>query len=270
MKKQALALAMILGTIFLWGTLGPDSAATAQETLRYSQAAQVYRAFGAEGIELFQKKTGIQVEVFVSSSPSAVNRLMNDFADIASTTRQLYYRYSEYGYVEVPFCKDPLAVIVHASCPVTGLTTAQLEEVFSGGITNWQALGGPDAPIMVVVPGKDTGANQNFRRQVMKRKEIVHDIMTEKSIAVIDIIEKFPLSISFISRGASIGDAGVKALKIDGLSPGEPEYPLYQIFSYVTKGEPSGPVKALVDFAFSAEAQDLIRKKGMLPISRTP
>ncbi len=70
MKKQALALAMILGTIFLWGTLGPDSAATAQETLRYSQAAQVYRAFGAEGIELFQKKTGIQVEVFVSSSPS--------------------------------------------------------------------------------------------------------------------------------------------------------------------------------------------------------
>ncbi|MCU0557123.1 MAG: substrate-binding domain-containing protein [Desulfobacterales bacterium] len=270
MKKQALSLAMILGTIFLWGTLGPDSAATAQETLRYSQAAQVYRAFGAEGIELFQKKTGIQVEVFVSSSPSAVNRLMNDFADIASTTRQLYYRYSEYGYVEVPFCKDPLAVIVHASCPVTGLTTAQVEEVFSGGITNWQALGGPDAPIMVVVPGKDTGANQNFRRQVMKRKEIVHDIMTEKSTAVIDLIEKFPLSISFISRGASIGDAGIKALKIDGLSPGEPEYPLYQIFSYVTKGEPSGPVKALVDFAFSAEAQDLMRKKGMLPISRTP
>jgi ABC-type phosphate transport system substrate-binding protein len=38
----------------------------------------------------------------------------------------------------------------------------------------------------------------------------------------------------------------------------------------VTKGEPSGPVKALVDFAFSTEAQDLIRKKGMLPISRTP
>ncbi|MFO7497159.1 MAG: substrate-binding domain-containing protein [Desulfobacterales bacterium] len=270
MKKQALSLAMILGTIFLWGTLGPDSAATAQETLRYSQAAQVYRAFGQEGIELFQKKTGIQVEVFVSSSPSAVNRLMNDFADIASTTRQLYYRYSEYGYAEFPFCKDPLAVIVHTSSPVTGLTSAQLEEVFSGGITNWQALGGPDVPILLVVPGKDTGANQNFRRQVMKRKEIVHDIMTEKSTAVIDVIEKFPASISFISRGASIADENVKALKIDGLSPGEPEYPLYQIFSYVTKGEPSGPVKALVDFAFSTEAQDLIRKKGMLPISRTP
>jgi phosphate transport system substrate-binding protein len=270
MKKQALLLVMALGTIFGWGGLGTDSALLAQEPLRYSQAAQVYRAFGEEGVELFHEKTGIPVEVFVASSPAAVNRLMNDFADIASTTRQLYYRYSEYGYVEIPFCKDPLAVIVHASSPVTGLTTAQLEEVFSGGITNWQALGGPDVPILLVVPGKNTGANQNFRRQVMKRKEIVHDIMTEKSTAVIDIIEKFPASISFISRGATIDDEKVKALKIDGLSPGEPEYPLYQIFSYVTKGEPSGPVKAFVDFAFSTEAQDLIRKKGMLPISRTP
>jgi phosphate transport system substrate-binding protein len=270
MKKQALLLAIVLGSIFLWGTLGPDSAATAQETLRYSQAAQVYRAFGKEGVEMFQKKTGIPVEVFVSSSSSAVNRLMNGFADIASTTRQLYYRYSEYGYVEIPFCKDPLAVIVHASATVTDLTADQLEAVFSGGITNWQALGGPDAPILVVVPGKDTGANKNFRRQVMKHKEILYDLMTYESTDVIDVVAKFPEAISFISRGASIASEGVKAVKISGLSAGEPAYPFYQVFSFVTKGEPSGTVKSFVDFAFSPEAQGLFSQKGMLPITRTP
>jgi phosphate transport system substrate-binding protein len=270
MKKQALLIALALGTIFGWGGLGTDSALLAQEPLRYSQAAQVYRAFGKEGVELFHKKTGIPVEVFVASSSSAVNRMMNGFADIASTTRQLYYRYSEYGYVEIPFCKDPLAVIVHASATVTDLSAEQLEEVFSGGITNWQALGGADAPILLVVPGKDTGANQNFRRQVMKHKEIVYDLMTYESTDVIEVVARFPGAISFISRGASIASENVKALKIGGLSPGEPDYPLYQVFSYVTKGEPSGAVKAFVDFAFSSEAQELFSQKGMLPIPRTP
>lgn len=270
MKKQALLLVMALGAIYLWGSLGLDSTASAQETLLYSQAAQVYRAFGKEGVELFQKKTGIPVEVFVSSSSSSVNRLMNGFADIASTTRQLYYRYNEYGYREIPFCKDPLAIIVHASAAVTDLTADQLEEVFSGGITNWKELGGPDAPILVVVPGKDTGANQNFRRQVMKHKEILYDLMTYESTDVIDVVAKFPEAISFISRGASIASEGVKALKIGGQSPGEPAYPFYQIFSFVTKGEPSGAVKAFVDFAFSPEAQGLFKEKGMLPIARTP
>lgn len=270
MKKQALFLTMVLATIFLWGTLGSASPAAAADTLRYSQAAQVYGAFGKEGIQRFQQKTGIEVESYVSSSLSAVYRLMNDFADIASTTRPLYYRYKENGYVEIPFCKDPLAVIVHPSCPVDGVTADQLQDVFSGDITNWKALGGPDEPIVVVVPGKDTGANQNFRRQVMKHKEIVYDIMTYKSTTDIDVIEKFPWSISFIARGATVANKGVKALKIDGLSPENPEYPYYQVFAFVTKGEPSGPAKAFVEFTFSPEGQELIKQKGMLPISRNP
>ena len=70
--------------------------------------------------------------------------------------------------------------------------------------------------------------------------------------------------------GASITTEGVKALKIGGLPPGDPAYPYNQLFSYVTKGEPSGAVKAFVDFAFSPEAQELFSRKGMLPIARTP
>jgi phosphate transport system substrate-binding protein len=94
--------------------------------------------------------------------------------------------------------------------------------------------------------------------------------MTYESTDVIEVVARFPEAISFISRGASIASENVKALKIGGLSPGEPDYPLYQVFSYVTKGEPSGAVKAFVDFAFSSEARELFSQKGMLPIPRTP
>lgn len=270
MNKKLGMIVMVLSVAFLWAAPGIASSATGGEPLRYSQAAQVYAAFGKEVIELFQEKTGVAVESSVYPSPSALYRLMNDFADIASTSRQLYSRHKEKGYVEIPFCKDPLAVIVHPNCPVEGISSDQLQEVFSGDITNWQLLGGPDAPIVVVVPGHDTGANQNFRRQVMKHKDIVYDIMTYQSTTDIQVIEKFPWSISFIARGAMIENKGVKVLKIDGLSPGDPQYPYYQMFSFVTHGEPSGPAKAFVDFVFSIEVQNIIRRKGMVPIAPTP
>lgn len=270
MKHSSPVLLMALVSVFLCSALGPGSGKAADPPLRYSQAAQVYAAFGKENIELFKQKTGIEVESFVASSASAVYRLNNDFADIASTSRQLYQRHKEKGFVEIPFCKDPMAVIVHPSCPVDGISGEQLQGIFNGDITNWQLLGGPDARIIVVAPGEETGANQNFRRQVMKHKDIVYDIMTYQSTTVIDIIEKFPDSISFISRGATVANKGVKALKIDGFLPDAHQYPYFQTFSFVTQGEPRGAAKAFVDHTFSADGQNLIRQKGMVPLPRTP
>jgi len=64
------------------------------------------------------------------------------------------------------------AKILLLSCGVDSVTKEQLQAVFSGTITNWKELGGSDLPIVVVAPGEHTGANKNFRRQVMKHKEI--------------------------------------------------------------------------------------------------
>ena len=52
------------------------------------------------------------------------------------------------------------------------ISESQLQEIFSGNITNWKEVGGPDKPIFVFVPGEDIGAYKNYTRQVMKLKEI--------------------------------------------------------------------------------------------------
>ena len=62
-------------------------AVQAQEKLRYSCSSQVYEAFEKERLELFSKATGIEVELYVSSSSVAVNRLMSGQSDIASMAR---------------------------------------------------------------------------------------------------------------------------------------------------------------------------------------
>jgi len=239
----------------------------AGETLRYSCSAQVFEAFEAERIPAFIEATGINVELYICSSDTAIDRLVSDYSDIASTTRKLTYPSWEQGYVETAFCRDPLAVIANAQCPVTDISEQQLRGVFSRSVPNWNALGGPDQPILLIVPGKHTGAYVNFERQVMKEGEITYDLMTYLSTQAIDAVRKFPWSISFIAQGAIAKQSGIKKIKIGGLGTEDKGYPYYQEFSFVTKGRPVGAAKVFVDFARSRQGVEIINKRNMLPMS---
>ena len=266
MLKKSSFIVILVAVIFVF--LGMVSAwdASAQNTLSYSRSAQVSEAFEKEALEEFTKETGIKVESHISSSGSAVYRLMNGFSDIASTTRELYRRHRDYGYVQIPFCKDPIAILTNAQNPVAEITESQLQEIFSGDIANWKDVGGPDQPLIVVVPGEDTGAYKNFARQVMKRKEIAYELMTYRSTMAIDVVEHFPWSISAIAQGAAVDHKAVKVLKIDGRLPRDSDYPYQQTFYFITKGEPTGPAKALIDFVFSDKGVGIIKKRGMVPV----
>jgi len=266
--RRVTIIALIVLTVFLLCL--PDRPAVAKERLRYACSAQVYGAFGSEVLVVFQRNTGIEVETRISSSSKAVQRLEYDFADIASTSRRILYDRMELGYVAIPFCKDPLAIIANVQCPVDDITEDQLQDVFSGDISNWKGVGGPDQSIVRVVPDKETSANKNFRRHVMKYKDMTYDIVTHISTDTIVVTEKLPWAISFIARGAVHGKEGIKVMRIDGRLPDDPGYPYFQVFYLVTKRTPIGPARALVDFVFSVDGKAIIKKRGMIPMERAP
>lgn len=267
MKTSTLSIVACLLAVAIIG--GPPSVipAGAEDTLRYSASAQIYEAFGQLRLNAFTQETGIEVDLFVCSSGSALHRLLSGVSDLASSTRGLYYRYKESGYMEIPFCKDPLAVIVNAENPVKGLTDLDVRRVFSKEVTNWREIGGPDAPIVVVVPGKGTAAYKNFDRLAMDRKEIQYDFMSNLSTQVIPAVEQFPLAISFISHGSAIEHPNVRAISVDGRSIKDADYPYFQTFYYFTQGAPSGAAKAFIDFTRSEKGVDLMKQKGMIPIN---
>ena len=158
MKKSIrLSGLTVLCALVLWAMV-PVVSANAAEGLRYSCSAQVYEAFENKRLDVFTKATGIPIELSVASSQYCVYRAMRDLTDIASSTRSLYQRYKDYGLVEIPFCRDPIAVITHKSATVNDLTAGQLQHIFSGDIANWKEVGGPDLPITLVVPGEETGS----------------------------------------------------------------------------------------------------------------
>ena len=144
-----------------------------------------------------------------------------------------------------------------------------LQDIFAGAITNWREVGGADLPVLIIVPGKNTAAHKNFRRQIMKRKDIEHDFMAYDSTMVIEAVKYFPCgAVSFTSQGAAVHHKELKTLEIDGLSPTAEDYPYYQIFYFITKKEPEGNLKKFIDFAYSEQGAKIIRDNGMVPISR--
>ena len=265
MKRAIIYTFIIMAMLWFGGT----DKVVADGMIRYAGSNQIYKAFDRELIAEFTHSTGIQVAVKASSSQSALYRLSNGNSDIASIARKLYRKHEDYGYVQIPFCKDPLAVIANCACGVDSLNESQVQDIFSGDIVNWKEVGGIDVPILVVVPGPDTAANKNFRRQVMKHKEISYAFSAYNSTMAIVAIKSLPVgAVSFIANGDVAQEGDVKTLKIDGRLPADPDYPYFQIFYYVTKGEPKGNLKAFIDFAFSEKGKKVMYRKGMIPLPK--
>jgi phosphate transport system substrate-binding protein len=265
MKRKSV-FSLVFAIVLISWLMPFTSVIQAQEKLRYSCSAQVFEAFEKERLQSFTKAKGIEVDLYVSSSSVAVDRLMSGQGDIASIARGGTYPLKEGGYIETPFCKDPLAIIVHPKCKVSDITEEQLKNIFNRTITNWKQLGGADETIMLVAPGKSTAAHDNFGHLVMKRKEIQYDIMPYLSPTALEVVKRFPTAISFVTQGAIGKAGGVKIIKVNGLAPQDKGYPYFQEFSFITKGKPAGAAKAFVDFAFSEKGKEIMGRRGMIPV----
>ncbi len=243
--------------------------ALAQNTniIHYTCSNQIYQALDKQKIKAFTKVEGIRVSVSTLSSNAAVSQLLCGRSELASTTRHLYPRDIEQGLRQIPICKDPLAIIVRKGCGVNNLTEKQVQDIFSGIIINWKELGGKDLKITVIIPGKETAANKNFRRYFMKHKDIKYDIMTWDSTMAVTTVENFPCgTISFIGQGSVAKDPNIRTIKIDGKLPEDPDYPYYQIFYYVIRGKaPNEAVKKFIAHTFSEAGRKLIQENGMIP-----
>jgi phosphate transport system substrate-binding protein len=266
-RKSVLCL-LVISALLASAGWKLHSSADANQILRYCSSAQVREAFGMEGLNAFKQETGLELDLFVGSSSSALYRLMNGFCDIASTVERLRFGHQDYGYVEIPFCRAPLIVITNVKTPVRDITREQLSAIFNGTVTSWKELGGPDETIVVVVPDKNSGAYKNFGQLALKRFDVRYDFMAYRSTDVVKLVHRIPWSISFISQGAHTVDEAIRIIQIDGKRPGDRDYPYHQIFSFVTQGLPAGAALKLVDFAFSEKGQAIMRKNGLDPLPR--
>jgi phosphate transport system substrate-binding protein len=141
-------------------------------------------------------------------------------------------------------------LLVHKDNPVGKLSKVQAKGIFTGKITNWKDVGGPDKEI-IVVWGKNTpGQNAQFTKGILDGEAIVKDFLETTDYAgVKTTVGTTPEGIGI--DPAAFADASVKIIPTDPALTS----PIY----LVTKGKPSAAVQKLLDF-IKGEGQQYIKK----------
>ncbi|RLB03119.1 MAG: phosphate ABC transporter substrate-binding protein [Deltaproteobacteria bacterium] len=168
------------------------------------------------------------------------------------------------------FAIDGIGVIVNPKRKIENITTADLIDVFSGKMTNWKELGGPDAPINVYTRDSESGTRKVFWKKGIKKTKITRKANFVKSNAAMKTaIANDPLGIGYISLG--VADNSVKLLAIDGVYPSREnvkagKYWIARGLYMNTRGKPKPLARAFIEYMLSPEGQKLVEMYGFLPV----
>jgi phosphate transport system substrate-binding protein len=159
-----------------------------------------------------------------------------------------------------------IAVIVHRDNPVSSIAVGKLADIFSGGIQSWQAIGGPDEPIIVV--RKDSGWSPDFfRRRIMGDKEFFEDsVMVDSKEGVVDEVSSRPWSIGVTGMPEAIPALDrISLLRLDSDDSDEDStYALSRpLFFFTIEARP--PVRKFLDFVLTDGTQAMIVDTGFYP-----
>ncbi len=216
--------------------------------------------------EFTRLNPGILIDVQGGGSSAGVMSAQTDTADIGMSSRNLKDEEKTLWYVEI--ARDGLAVIVHPDNPITDLTLQQVQDIYSGAITNWSQLGGKNAQIHVITREEGSGTRSAFESLVMAKIEIdPRSIVQDSNGTVRMLVGDDANAIGYISLG--LVNTKVKALKLDGVKASHDNvingtYNLSRPFLFITHNEPTGDVKKFIDFVLSDAGKALLDREGLV------
>lgn len=166
---------------------------------------------------------------------------------------------------------DGIAVIVNAANSIKGLTKKQVEQIFTGDVTDWSAVGGSPGKISVYTRNTSSGTYSEFKELAMKKRDYApsaQKMAGNEQIA--SEVGKNPNGVGYVGL-AYTKAGGIKVMSIDGNQPSVKSvqgktYPYARPTFYYTNGEPTGLAKEFLDFTIGAAGQKIVLQVGFVPI----
>ncbi len=166
----------------------------------------------------------VDISVSEFGSGNGAKGLINGTCDVADMSRFMkdkeFAAAVEKGVMPVAHvvAMDGLPIIVHPSNPVSELTVAQVRGIFSGKITNWRQVGGPNLRIVKISRDTNSGTYETFGKLVMAKEKISADTEYVGSNGAVRAgVQTTPAAVGY--AGLGFVDDTVKALRIDGIYP---------------------------------------------------
>jgi phosphate transport system substrate-binding protein len=272
MKKTLIAL--------FFAALAAPMFAAKPVTIKGSDTMVIMNARLAEAF--MSKNPGAVIQVTGGGSGVGLAALINGTTDIAASSRpirqsetnSLKQRFATMGYA-VPIARDGLSVYLNTANPVRDLTLQQIMDIYTGKITNWNQVGGNDAPVILYSRENSSGTYIYFRDNVLQGKDFSPRAQTlQGTSAVVNAVAKDPNGIGYggAAYARGIRYAGVKK---DANSPAvQPsletvrsgQYPISRYLYLYLRSKPAGVAKSFIDWAVGPEGQQIVSKVGYFPV----
>ncbi len=221
-----------------------------------------------------------------TTTSSAYERIVTGETDIvfvaAPSENQKQYA-ADHG-VELeytPIGSEGFVFFVNAKNPLDDLSIEQVQNIYSGEITQWSELGIERLGEIIAFQRDEGSGSQSALQRMMKDKTLVTPPTDRVVEAMTGIIEKtsdyknFKNAIGFSFRFYStemVKSNHIKLLSLNGVYPSEENirngtYPISNNFYAVTRKDKSENVKKFLDWMTGEEAQYLVEQTGYIPIS---
>ena len=152
---------------------------------------------------------------------------------------------------------------------VKSLTKAQLQDIFTGKVTNWKDVGGPDEAVVLIPRPSTSGTRALFTKYALDGKEELANksMETDDSGTLVQTVSQTKGAIGYLALSYLMNNNTVTPLAIDGVEPTldnvyNGKYPVWGYEHMYTKGEATGAVKAFIDFIMSKDYSADIEKQG--------
>ncbi len=234
------------------------------------------------------ERADMRLSVTGGGSGTGIAALINGTVDIANASRAIKSEEREQAEangiqpVEFIVARDAIAIVVHPGNPVNHLTLEQLSAIYQGRITNWREVGGQDRPIVLLSRETNSGTHVFFLEHVVRlgqkdNKALFSPdtLLMPSSEGISAEVRQNPNAIGYDGLGYVTSD--MKTLAVAKQAGGlyvlptiatvdDKTYPIARDLYMYTRGEPTGQVKAYMDWVLGVDAQTIVAQLGFVPV----
>ncbi|RQW77332.1 MAG: PstS family phosphate ABC transporter substrate-binding protein [Methanothrix sp.] len=268
--------------IFLLVVLSVTAIGSAREqkvTLSGSSTAMPLAELAAEEFNMLQDD--YHVSVTSGGTGVGIVDVAEGRSDIAMASREIQpvekmrYETGDEKFQEFLVGYDAICLVVSPrvyNFGVRALTKEQVKQIYSGSITNWKGVGGPDEEIFVIGRRAGSGTRDTFNEVIMGSKE------AESPGVIIEASDSSEVKTAIRGGDNAIGYVGfsyvlhgdTKVVSLDGVGPTiqnikDGKYPLARKLYFYTLGKPSPGAMAFIKYILSPDGQKIALENGFIP-----
>jgi phosphate transport system substrate-binding protein len=252
-------------------TLGtPGTFTCVQGSITASGSTALAPLVKAVAADYSAKCSGANITVNLGGSGTGLGQVENGTVQIGDS--DIFRKANQGDLVDHQVAVVVFAIITNSDVGVKNLTTAQLQGIYSGKITNWSQVGGPDQNITVVSRPTSSGTRATFQNYVIGQPESItgpSHLETDSTSTVIQNVGSTPYSIGYAATGPLAGVTNVTQVSIDGYTAeqanvADNNYKFWGFEHMYTKGPATGLAEALIDYMTSSQGKQEAAKLGFL------